>query len=335
MYGQEENYENLEAREKAKAEAEAIANGESFNPYIDSEKAAVFDSLGDVPFAGDQPAAEAPAASDIALTAAEVAIEGPEAAAAGIAVDAGLSLAGEMLQGDGGQTPTDMAEGNEKHNSMNPISQEFDERWDNNQPIELDDIKTSVDNEFPEDAAKWAAANPDIEADIADANRNTLDGQSGDKANTDQLHDITEAATVKIVSSDALSEDLGAKIENGDTEATAQIATIEQQLQEAENLADKIDVATINNSETEDDRIKSQLAADAAVQIHEKAAEIRDELEEKQNAFEIKSDEEKAISQAAVEAAEENGTTIEEEKAKAEAEAAEEAEESYRGFWEQ
>lgn len=84
MYGQEENYENLEAREKAKAEAEAIANGESFNPYIDSEKAAVFDSLGDVPFAGDQPAAEAPAASDIALTAAEVAIEGPEAAAAGI-----------------------------------------------------------------------------------------------------------------------------------------------------------------------------------------------------------------------------------------------------------
>ena len=51
-----ENLESAEAREKALAEAAAIANGENFNPNIDSETANAFENLSnEVPFAGDNP----------------------------------------------------------------------------------------------------------------------------------------------------------------------------------------------------------------------------------------------------------------------------------------
>ncbi len=51
-----ENFENAAEREKARAEQEAIANGENFNPNISNEDAEKFNNLeNEVPFAGDNP----------------------------------------------------------------------------------------------------------------------------------------------------------------------------------------------------------------------------------------------------------------------------------------
>ena len=88
-----EEYENAEAREKARLEREAIANGENFNPNLTDEAAAGFENLGDdVPFAGD---------TDVAMTAAEIAVEGPAVAATDVAVSEGLKLVGDIMHVDG------------------------------------------------------------------------------------------------------------------------------------------------------------------------------------------------------------------------------------------
>lgn len=308
-----ENYENAEAREKARAEREAIANGENFNPNLSEEAAAGFESLGDdVPFAGD---------ADIAMTTAELAVEGPAVAATDVAVSEGLNLVGDILE-DGfdkeePQTPSELAaEVSKKHDSDNAIAAKFNEQWDQGKVPNLDDVQEAVERDYIDGAIEQSATNPEATADLANTTRNVNERPDAESEPvSDQPHDISEAAAIQSVAAAALAEDLAEDIRNGDEEAIARISEVEQRASEAMETADKIGMATRENSE---DDIETRMATDVATDAMDKAKEAIDTVRDAEIEFDAMTEEEKVETQAAAEAAEANGTTIEEEKAKAE-----------------
>jgi len=310
-----ENYENAEAREKARAEREAIANGENFNPNLSEEAAAGFESLGDdVPFAGD---------ADIAMTTAELAVEGPAVAATDVAVSEGLNLVSDILE-DGfdkeePQTPSELAaEVSKKHDPDNAIAAKFNEQWDQGKVPNLDDVQEAVERDYIDGAIEQSATNPEATADLANTARNVNERPDAESEPvSDQPHDISEAAAIQSVAAAALAEDLAEDIKAGDEEAIAHISEVEQRASEAMETADKIGMATRENSE---DDIETRMATDVATDAMDKAKEAIDTVRDAEIEFDAMTEEEKAETQAAAEAAEANGTTIEEEKAKAEEE---------------
>ena len=297
-----ENYENAEAREKARAEREAIANGENFNPNLSEEAAAGFESLGDdVPFAGD---------ADIAMTTAELAVEGPAVAAADVAVSEGLNLVGDIMEDgiekDEPQTPSEMAADiSKKHDSDNAVAAKFNEQWDEGKVPDLDKVQEAVERDYIDGAIEQSATNPDERPDAES------------EPVADQPHDIAEAAAIQSVAASALAEDLADDIRNGNEDAKMRIEEVKERANEAIASADKISIATLENS---DDNLETRMATDVAEQATDKALEAIDTIENAENEFNAMTEEEKAETQAAAEAAEANGTTIEEEKAKAEEE---------------
>ena len=314
-----EEYENAEAREKARLEREAIANGENFNPNLTDEAAAGFENLGDdVPFAGD---------TDVAMTAAEIAVEGPAVAATDVAVSEGLKLVGDIMQdGEESQTPSEMAASiSKKHDSDNAIATEFNKGWDNGQTPNLDAVQKSVEGNYINGAAEQSYNNPDATADIANTNRNS--GERPDDTSApvaDQPHDLAEAAAIQAVSTAALSEELAEGIKTGNDDAIARANEVIARSDETNATADKIQSTVATNSEGD---IEARMATDTAAQAREKAAEAVATIEQAQSEFNAMTEEEKAETQAAAEAAEANGTTIEEEKAKVEEEKKDNAEE--------
>ena len=260
-----EDFEKIEAQEKARLEQEAIANGENFNPNLSEEAAAGFESLGDdVPFAGDT-------------------------------------------------TITRFAQ--EKHDSDNAISANFNEQWDQGKSPNLDDIQESVERNYIDGAIEQSATNPDTEADIADTERNINDNSDTDSEQlADQPHDISEAAAMKAISTSALAEDLAEDIKNGDEDAISRIEEVEMRASDAMATADKINTASFENS---DNNIEAQMATNVATEAIEKAQEAIETVNDAKSEYDMMTDEEKAETKAAAEAAEQNGTTVEEEKAKA------------------
>ena len=104
----------------------------------------------------------------------------------------------------------------------------------------------------------------------------------------------------------------------------ARIEEVKARADEAIATADKIGIATLENS---DDNLETRIATDVAEQATDKALEAIETVENAESDFNAMTEEEKAETQAAAEAAEANGTTIEEEKAKAEEEKEENGEE--------
>ena len=320
-----ENYENAAEREKALAEKQAIANGENFNPNITSEDAEAFSNLeNEVPFAGDAPVDGAA----IAKTAMELSAEGPAVAAAGAAIDAGLAIVSDLGEEDG-QTPTEMQESAapKEHHSDNPISAEFNERWDAGQINRdtLNDIQQSVESDYMSGAIEQTTAAMDTQAQIANTERqSTTVEDPNEMSPVDNPHDISEAAAIQAVSAAALSEDLTDKIKAGDEQAISKISEVEKRANEATSLAEKIATSNANNS---DGDIEAQMATEIAAQARIKADEAIANVTEAQTEYDAMTEEEKAETAAAAETAEANGTTIEEEKEKAEAEKEESGEE--------
>ena len=323
-----ENYENAEAREKARREREAIANGENFNPNLSEEAANGFENLGDeVPFAGDT---ATPETADYAMTAAELAMEGPTVAAADVAVSEGLNLVGNIMEDsietDKPQTPSEMAADiSKKHDSDNAIGAKFNKQWDEGKVPDLDKVQEAVERDYIDGAIEQSATNPDAAADIANTKRNVNERPDAESEPVaDQPHDIAEAAAIQSVAAAALAEDLAEDIKNGNEDAMARIEEVKTRADEAIATADKIGVATLENS---DDNLETRMATDVAEQATDKAMEAIETVENAEADFDAMTEEEKAETQAAAEAAEANGTTIEEEKAKAEEEKNENGEE--------
>ena len=310
-----ENYENAAEREKARAEREAIANGENFNPNLSSEAAEGFSNLeSEVPFAGD-----APDGADIAMAAAELTVENPAAVAAGVAATEGINLVSDLaMEGMDGQSYGDMEEQSQKHDSGNAIEQKFDEQWDQGKTPDLDDIQESVERDYIDGAIEQSATNPDAAADLADAERNAGDQPDDEEQPaSDQPHDIAEAAAAQAISAAALSEELADDIKAGDEEAIARMDEVTQRAAEATEAADKVAYATANNTDSD---IETRMATDVAAQAQEKATEAIETVEAAKAEYDSMSDEEKEETKVAAEAAEQNGTTVEEEKAKIEEE---------------
>lgn len=321
-----ESYEDAESRERARREREAIANGENFNPNLSAEAAEGFANLeNEVPFAGDA----APETADVAMTAAEVAMEGPAVAAADIAVNEGLNLVGDiMMNADETehQTPSEYAaDVSKKHDSDNAISAKFNEQWDAGKTPDLDDVQEAVERDYIDGAIEQSATNPDAAADLANTNRNSGERPDAESEQVaDQPHDIAEAAAIESVAAAALSEELAEDVKAGDEDAIARMDEVKQRAAEATETAQKVEFATTNNAEGD---IEQRMATDVAMQAQEKAAEAISNVEEAKAEFDAMSEEEKAETIAAAEAADANGTTIEEEKAKAEEEKKDSSEE--------
>lgn len=313
-----EDYESAEARERARREREAIANGESFNPYSDDG----FENLGDdVPFAGD---AEAPETATIGEAAAELLIEDdPAVVAATVAADEGLSLVGDIME-DGfereePQTPSEMAaEISKKHDSDNAISAKFNEQWDQGKVPNPDDIKDGVQRDYPEDAIEQSATNPDATADLANTDRNLNERPDAESEPvSDQPHDIAEKTTIEAVSASALADKVAEGIERGDQDAIARASEVKQRAEEAIASANKISTATLENSE---DNLETRMATDVAAEATDMALDAIEKVEDAEADYNSMTEEEKEETKAAAEAAEINGTTVEEEKTKAEEE---------------
>ena len=310
-----ENYENAAEREKARAEREAIANGENFNPNLSEEAAEGFANLeSEVPFAGD-----APASTDIAMAAAELTVENPATVAAGVATAEGINLVSDLaMESVEGQSYDDMEEQNQKHDSDNAIGQKFDEQWDQGKTPDLDDIQESVERDYIDGAIEQSVANPDAAADLAEAERDASDHPDNEEQPAgDQPHDIAEAAAAQAISAAALSEELAEDIKTGDEDAIARMSEVTQRAAEATETASKVAYATANNSEND---IEARMATDVAAQAQEKAMEAIDTIETAKAEYDSMSEEEKEETKIAAEAAKQNGTTVEEEKAKIEEE---------------
>ena len=264
------------------------------------------------------------------MTAAELAMKSPAAAAADVAVSKGLNLVGNIMEDyietDGPQTPSEMAATiSKKHDSDNAIAAKFNEQWDEGKVPDFDKVQEAVERDYIDGAIEQSATNPDAAADIANTERNVNERPDTESEPVaDQPHDIAEAAAIQSVAAAALAEDLAEDIKNGDEDAMTRIDEVKERADEAIATADKIGVATLENS---DDNLETRMATDVAEQATDKALEAIDTVENAEAVFNAITEEEKAETQAAAEAAEANGTTVEEEKAKAEEEKDENGEE--------
>ena len=307
-----ENIENAEAREKARREAEAIANGENFNPNLSAEAANGFNSLAEeVPFAGDAP--QNFDGTSVAMTAAEIATEGAASAAATVAVEQGLDLMSDIINDSEENSPTD----NIQHVSANPIGQEINQRWDAKQHMDLDNIQQSVEQNYRTGAIEDSALSSTTEADIANIDRNSNAEEDTDEGEKDSetLHNLAEATGTEAISVDALSEQVTEDIKAGKVDALEKISDIEQRAANAESLADKTETAVMQNGANSDEAI---MASDVAAQAREKAQEAIQSVQQAKSEYDSMSEEEKEETRVAAEAAETNGTTLEEEKKKLE-----------------
>ena len=316
-----EYYESAEAREKALREREAIANGESFNPYVDNETAESFASLGDaVPFAGGITEASPEEA------AVELVVKDESALAAEVAAKEGLNLVGGIIEDamseEESYSDMEASSQEKRHDNDNAIAQKFNEQWDQGKVANLDDIQEAVERDYIDGAIEQSAMNPDAQADMANTERFAAeqhDSADSEGANheevADQPHDLAESAAIQAVSVSALSDELVDKIKVGDTDAMARISEVEQRAAMATTTASEAETATMINS---DDELETRMAIDTATQAREKAADAIAAVEEAVAEYESMSDEEKEEMKAAAEAAEDNGTTVEEEKEKIE-----------------
>ena len=307
-----ENLESAEAREKALAEAAAIANGENFNPNIDSETANAFENLSnEVPFAGDNPetpSIENPVTEDKNETPPEDQIAENDNTEMQNQVTPNTETIPNIYE-------TTNSEERQKYDGDNPISKEFNRDWNAGQSPNIENIKENVDANYISGASEQASTNADVEADIAKTELNIADGDN--KENADKPHDISEAATISAISAETLAEDIEDKIKAGDEEAMAQIDEVAERATKAENLADKIASTT---QEGDTDNTEAKMAISVAEQAKEMAEKATEMVEQAKEEYDSMSPEEKAETQAAAEAAEERGTTVEVEKKRLEQE---------------
>ncbi|MCQ2570730.1 MAG: hypothetical protein MJ154_00565 [Candidatus Saccharibacteria bacterium] len=321
-----ESLESAEARERARREQEAIANGESFNPYYSAEEASGFESLGDaVPFAGDI------TEGSLAETAIELAVEDETSVAAGVAAQEGLNLVGNIIEDTlvdtESESYSDMeasAQETKKHDSDNAIAQKFNEQWDQDKIPDLDDIQESVERDYISGAVEQSAMNPDAQADMANTERFSTEQHNDEESAVagfaheqvaDQPHDLAESAAIQAVAVAAKSEEVAEGIRNGDENAMSEVNAIQERAAAAANTASEVITSAMRNS---DDELEVRKAIDVATQAQEKAAEAVANVHEAEAEYNSMTEEQKEEVKEAAEAAEANGTTVEEEKAKIE-----------------
>lgn len=206
-------------------------------------------------------------------------------------------------------------QGKKEHDSDNPLTAAINEQWDQGITPNLKDIEETVNRDYMEGAIEQSTSNADIQADIAETERDSAGDEDVEGNRADNPHDIAEATAVQAISADALSEDLVDKIKAGDEEAIAKSEEAIERATEAMELADKTNLATAMNAEGD---VETRMATDVAAQAVEMAQEAIDNINEAKTEYESMSDEEKEIAEKAAEAAEINGTDFEAEKAKLE-----------------
>jgi len=220
-----ENFENAES-EKAKAEKEAIANGESFNPYSDDG----FNSLeGEVPFAGD---------------------ENPELGA------------GESI--NAGKQEDDLEDSNEQTVVGKTISADIRAGVTSNLENTKESIDaTYIDGATTEifnDQAALGAINETIKYSGTDE-ETTAEGAP--KEDSDQPEKNAVAASELAIGVSAEADKLVDKLKAGDADAIMAGNDFEEKLAKAQQAIDSIDSAVSINGEGKEAEIANDLKAQA------------------------------------------------------------------------
>ena len=195
--------------------------------------------------------------------------------------------------------------------SGNALENELNQQWAEGH-VDINAAEQQVQSDFIEGAVEQSTTSENAEADMAAAEKsstNTPDSEQPKDIN--QPREISNAAAMKAISADVLSDDITEKVKAGDEEAMAKIGEVEQRAAEAEALADKIGTTAENNATSEQE---IQMASSVANQVHEMAQEAIENVNEAKAEYDSMSEEEKEETKEAAEAAEANGTDIETEK---------------------
>ncbi|MBR5419472.1 hypothetical protein IK110_04485 [Candidatus Saccharibacteria bacterium] len=272
-----ENFENAES-EQAKAERDAIANGESFNPYSDDG----FASLGgEVPFSGEEDATEEPE-----LTAGESA--------------------------DAGKMDDNEFSDSEKTVVGKVISSDFK----NGVATDLEGLKSTIEGDYKTDttkdilndqAALGAAENAIANAGVNEEDARTDNGNAVERGS--QPKDSASVAGELAIATDSMVDDFVEKAKTGNEDALTDSSKIEEDLIMTQRAIDSIDTAVATNGNEEE--------AMLAMNLKEQAQKMKDDAEEQFNEAKDKLDsmdeEQLADAQEAEKKAEENGTSFDDE----------------------
>ncbi len=197
--------------------------------------------------------------------------------------------------------------------SGNALENELNQQWAEGH-VDIEAAEQQVQSDFIEGAVEQSTTSENAEADMAAAEKsstNTPDSEQPKDIN--QPREISNAASMKAISADVLSDDITEKVKAGDEEAMAKISEVEQRTAESEALADKIGTAAENNATSEQE---IQMASSVANQVHEMAQKAIENANEAKAEYDSMNEEEKEETKEAAEAAEANGTDIETEKQK-------------------
>ncbi len=199
--------------------------------------------------------------------------------------------------------------------SGNALEDTLNRQWSEGR-VDIEAAEQNINSNYIEGAAIQSTTSANAEADIAEAERDSIDTPGSEQPkNINQPREISNAAAMEAIAADVISDDLVDKIKAGDDEAIANIEEVEQHAARAESLADKI-ANTANNNATSEQELN--MARSAAEQVREMATEAADKVFEAKAEYDALSEDEKEITKEAAEAAAANGTDIELEKQKLE-----------------
>lgn len=208
---------------------------------------------------------------------------------------------------------TSQVEKNEKKDEDNTIVQRFDQDWSAGKTPDPEQIAESVEQNYIEGAAEADSSNANVEADVADAKRDSANKQDAEGLTTSEnpLYDTSLAATIKAVRVIAEVKKIKDKVAAGDPEAIAKISEIKGYATEAVDLANKISTTGDNNPEGQlQTKQATGIAALVGIAVHKYIKQLDDAKEQ----YDSLSEEDKEKIKQAAENAEINGTTLEEEK---------------------
>lgn len=167
--------------------------------------------------------------------------------------------------------------------------------------LNLEDVEATVSANHIEGAINSIAADSSTQADTAAVEQNTGDDSLR------QSYDAAIKAAESAVFADVKSQNIEAEVAAGDN---SNVAEVEKFAQQAERLADSVDsIASMPEADAE----QTLKIRDAAEKARATADEARDRIAEAQSAYESMNTEQQQEAQAAAEAAELNGTTVEQE----------------------
>ena len=199
-----------------------------------------------------------------------------------------------------------------KRSGNDAVAQQFNQQWDADKSINLENVKQAVEGNYADGAIEQSVTSTSAQADISEAERNAKDIPDADTPQQgDQPHDAAEATAKLAIHTSEIGEKAAEAARTGAADAKDLISQVNEYAAKTESLADATSATIGYNADTNTEK---KLASSTVSQAREMAEKAVREANEAQAEYEMQNEEEKAITQAAAEAAEEKGTDFKAEK---------------------